>query len=88
VEGRYDNPVPELTLSPSQGSMNSATAHVHIGIFFAVQVYNQPCATLKLAQYTISKKSEQFLCNLICNQPLHLPRVKEGYTSQVVCMLI
>jgi hypothetical protein len=23
--GEYDNPVPELTLSPSQGSMNSAT---------------------------------------------------------------
>ncbi len=24
--GQYDNPMPELTLSPSQGSMNSATA--------------------------------------------------------------
>ncbi len=23
--GQYDNPMPELTLSPSQGSMNSAT---------------------------------------------------------------
>jgi hypothetical protein len=25
--GRYDNSMPELTLSPSRGSMNSATAH-------------------------------------------------------------
>jgi hypothetical protein len=25
VNSRYDNPMPELTLSPSQGSMNSAT---------------------------------------------------------------
>ncbi len=25
LEGRYDNLMPELTLSPSQGSMNSAT---------------------------------------------------------------
>jgi hypothetical protein len=26
MAGRYDNPMPELILSPSQGSMNSATA--------------------------------------------------------------
>jgi hypothetical protein len=26
LAGRYDNPMPELTLSPSQESMNSATA--------------------------------------------------------------
>ncbi len=25
LAGRYDNPMPEITLSPSQGSMNSAT---------------------------------------------------------------
>ncbi len=25
LAGRYNNPMPELTLSPSQGSMNSAT---------------------------------------------------------------
>jgi hypothetical protein len=27
--GRYDNPMPELTLSPSQGSMNSATVLIY-----------------------------------------------------------
>jgi hypothetical protein len=28
LAGRYDNPMSELTLSPSQGSMNSATEHI------------------------------------------------------------
>jgi hypothetical protein len=27
LAGRYDNPIPELTLFPSHESMNSATAH-------------------------------------------------------------